>query len=101
MREAAVGHRTGDREVGRRALKRDRRLLEKAVVVAAAHKDDRLGSSGPGAAPGREAEGRTEHECEERASHGHVVGFAAPFVTFAEIVLHQAPPLPTRWKTLL
>jgi hypothetical protein len=31
--------------------------------------------------------------------HGQVAGLAAPLVTFAEMVLHQAPPSPIRWKT--
>ena len=29
-----------------------------------------------------------------------LVGLAVPLVTFAEMVVHQVPPSPLRWKTL-
>lgn len=96
--EFAIADRRGDGCVRRRALQTDEQPLKVTVVIATAHHRDRRRCE-EAAAPGHEAEG-----CDRQHQAGHqgqVAGFADPFVTFDEIVLHQAPPSPIRWKTLL
>jgi hypothetical protein len=76
----------------------DRRLSEQAVLVAPADEQNRPLRLGwrrrivVAPAAGKEDDGRDDY--------GQVAGFAVPFVTFVEIVLHQAPPSPVRWNTL-
>lgn len=99
-RELAVERRRGDRRVARGDLQPEGAPLDVAVVIAPAH-HDHDGRREEAAGPAREGEARGHQDRDEDARHGQVVGLAVPFVTLLEMVLHQAPPSPMRWKTLL